>query len=145
MYNPLSSSYMPMDFLFSGILGFLLTALLTYLQTAYHSLISDQVKTKDILIYSPIIHLRTRGVYTYKFFQACPVKNCRLVFDKDEANRSDAVLFHTWIIPQIGQVPTFKRPPGQIWIMDQHEPPPVYYDLINVSEAGSNAGIQSLG
>ena len=102
--------------------------------SAIHSLIWDQVKSKDILIYIPNVHLRTRGGFTYKFFQTCPVKNCRIVFDKDEANRSDAILFHIWLIPKMDQVPSFNRPHGQIWIMDQYEPPPVYYDLINVSE-----------
>ena len=99
-----------------------------------------QNKTKTILLYYPIIHLGSRGVHTYKLLQTCPVKNCQVVFNKHEADRSDAVIFHLWIIAEKHHALKFKRPHGQIWIIDQHEPPPVYYKLSNVNEVCRSSG-----
>ena len=46
-----------------------------------------------------------------------------MVFNKHEANRSDAVIFLYWVTRQ---VPKFQRPRGQVWIMNQFEAPPAY-------------------
>ena len=83
-------------------------------------------KMKRILLYNPTFYLESRNIYNHKFFQTCPVKNCQMVYNKHEANHSDAVIFHLWITRQ---VPTFKRPRGQVWIMNQHEAPPEYEKL----------------
>ena len=85
-----------------------------------------QETPKQILLYNPTIWLESKNIYKYKFFQRCPVNNCKIVYNRHEAHSSDAVIFHLWITRQ---VPKFKRPNGQVWIMNQHEAPPEYEKL----------------
>ena len=77
-----------------------------------------QLMPKRILFYDPAPFHRVRNILNISYFQNCEVNDCIMTFNSTEANVSDAVIFHLWLVRKY---PKFHRPQGQVWVMIQHE------------------------
>ena len=87
---------------------------------SYEKLFDMNKNKKLILFYNPCNFQITRNITNLTYsFENCESKNCRVTFNQNDANISDAVIFH-WF-KQLKSYPDFNRPRNQVWIFIQHE------------------------
>ncbi|XP_053385727.1 glycoprotein 3-alpha-L-fucosyltransferase A-like [Mercenaria mercenaria] len=82
-------------------------------------------RTFRIHWYNPPRYIKDHRKYAMSCgFETCRYSNCKMSYDRTDANRSHAVIFDGRFMPPNLN---FTRPDGQIWIFAAHEAPIHYY------------------
>ncbi|KAF2883561.1 hypothetical protein ILUMI_22625 [Ignelater luminosus] len=90
--------------------------------------INTSAKNYTILVwkYGSAVHDRHIARYTNTSFdplEECSVKNCRITYKDDDLEIADLVLFQTFFMTRVNQLPRSKRNSTQIWTFVNEESP----------------------
>ena len=89
-------------------------------------LLQKKKESKLILFFNPSTTLRGRNITNVvnpNYFTKCPVSDCVITLNREDANISDAVIFEWQKMPYY---PNYTRPSHQIWIFYQLEAHSLY-------------------